>query len=206
MFVGKLSAHTPPPQPSSILKLKTKMLKNYSVTFLLPTAAENLQSGLSENVPDFAPQSQDKAPTTPTSAAAAKTSPSITRTTSYHTSYEHVSLVRISQPSPSGGRYSILNRDFSLKAKENDDSAKIHQSMTSPLRVDTGGHDQVDFQFASPSGFRNELLKEVNGECHITSTFHGHTNILLKKIPPKNPNTILEIIQRNDCIIIMCVS
>ena len=179
------------------------MLKNYSVTFLLPTAAENLQSGLSENVPDFAQQSQDQAPSTPTSAAAAKTSPSITRTTSYHTSYEHVSLVRISQPSPSGGRYSILNRDFSLKAK---DSAKIHQSMTSPLRVDTGGHDQVDFQLASPSGFRNELLKEVNGECHITSTFHGHTNILLKKFPPQNPNIILKIIQRNEFFIIMCVS
>ena len=71
-----------------------------------------------------------------------------------------ISSSRQASPSPSGGRYSILNRDFSLKngCNNNNESAKIG----SQLWVNTGGHDQVDFQVNPATHFGNELLKEAN--------------------------------------------
>jgi hypothetical protein len=71
--------------------------------------------------------------------------------------------MKICQASPSGGRYSILNRDFSLKTRDHDESARLQLPMTSQLRVDTGSQDEVDFQRRTAShSVGNELLKEAN--------------------------------------------
>jgi hypothetical protein len=74
----------------------------YSVTFLLPSPDQNCDDGQNIN-----------SKTIKSSSSSHRTSSFTTTTT---TRYEHRTMIKnVSQFSPSGGRYSILNRDFSLK-------------------------------------------------------------------------------------------
>ena len=82
--------------------------RSFSVTFLLPSPDQNCDD-------DKAGDEHFNSKPIKTSNSSSHRTSSFTTTTT--TRYEHRTLIKnvVGQFSPSGGRYSILNRDFSLK-------------------------------------------------------------------------------------------
>ena len=126
----------------------------FSVTFLLPSPDKVEDENSEESQSKLNQQTNSRTFKTTTKTTTTK------RSTFHHFNLEHKHLTK-----NSGGRYSILNRDFSLKENKSNfstkDAKKSNFSMSSPLVVETSGHDQVDFQRTS-SHFGNELLKEAD--------------------------------------------
>ena len=137
-----------------------------SVTFLLPS-------------PELKPGDQDHPRTTSlrnlTTSLKSTTSSRTTTKTSTHYNYQHSIISKSS--SSSRGRYSILNKDFTLRI--NEDFKHKHQSTDrttqivgdvlhadkSPLVIEVGDVDQVDFQRTDNFGI--QLLKEANSNVDI---------------------------------------
>ena len=98
----------------------------FSVTFLLPSPDQKCDKAGDEHF---------NSKTIKSSSASSHRTSSFTTTTT--TRYEHRTLIKnvVGQFSPSGGRYSILNRDFSLKGStENVARYRFNITVNFPIR------------------------------------------------------------------------